>query len=62
MLVNEVMNVSPGIDTVLKSARMLSAMAVEVRYPGMSADEEDAGEALRSASAIREVSRGILGV
>jgi hypothetical protein len=49
------------IHDVLKFARILSAMAVEVRYPGMIADEEDADEALRSANAIREVSRGILG-
>ena len=60
MLVNEVMILNAGITVVLKHARILSAMAVEVRYPGMTADEEDAHEALCSAHAIREISREIL--
>jgi len=61
ILVNMVMTLNPVIHDVLKFARILSAMAVEVRYPGMIADEEDADEALLSAISIREVSRGILG-
>ena len=61
ILVNKIMTFSPAINSVLKFARILSAMAVEVRYPGMSADEEDAEEALRAANAICEVSRDILG-
>lgn len=35
-------------------------MAVEVRYPGMNADEDDAAEALRSVDVIRDVSRNAL--
>jgi HEPN domain-containing protein len=61
ILVNMITTLNPEIQGIVKFARILSAMAVEVRYPGMDADEEDAGEALRSAHAIREVSRGILG-
>ena len=60
VLVNEVIALNAEIGVVMKSARVLSAMAVEVRYPGMSADEEDAEEALRSADSIREVSKGLL--
>ena len=41
--------------------RILSAMAVEVRYPGMTADEDDAKESVRAVVAIREVVRVILG-
>jgi predicted rRNA methylase YqxC with S4 and FtsJ domains len=61
ILVNMIKTLNPEIQVVLKFARILSAMAVEVRYPGMVTDKEDAREALRSAHAIREVSRGILG-
>lgn len=60
ILVNAVMVHSPDIHAVLKYARILSAMAVEVRYPGMNADKEDADEALHSAEAIRDASRRML--
>jgi len=62
ILVNTVMVHSPSIYAVLKFARILSAMAVEVRYPGMNADEDDADEALHSADEIRDASRSILRV
>ncbi len=61
ILVNMIVSLNPEILGVMKFARILSAMAVEVRYPCMDTDDEDAGEALRSAHAIREVSRGIMG-
>jgi hypothetical protein len=35
-------------------------MAVEVRYPGMSADGDDASESLKAAVAIREAVLAIL--
>ncbi len=60
VLVKMIVTLHPTIHDVLKFARILSAMAVEVRYPGMSADEEDASEALRSANEICEVSKRIL--
>jgi len=60
ILVNMITALNPEIQGVIRFARILSAMAVEVRYPGMSADEEDAGEALHSANVIRDVSRDIL--
>lgn len=44
----------PDLVQILRDARILSAMAVEVRYPGMTADEDDAAESLRSAMVIRE--------
>lgn len=38
----------------------LSTMAVEVRYPGMSADQADAEEALRTCRDLRESLRQLL--
>ena len=40
----------------------LTAMAVEVRYPGMVADRKDAQEAVRTAEQIRGLLRASLGV
>lgn len=62
VLVNEIIVLNAEIGVVMQSVRVLSAMVVEVRYPGMSADEEDAEEALRSADSIREVSKALLGL
>jgi HEPN domain-containing protein len=47
ILVNEVTVHSPGIHAVLKFARILSAMAVEVRYPGMGGPENIPGYRMR---------------
>lgn len=60
-LINLLISQYPALQNVLHHARMLSAMAVEVRYPGMTADEEDAEESVNCAVAIREVVRGLLG-
>lgn len=49
-----------GLERILRFARILSAMAVEVRYPGMTADEDDAAESLKAATLIREAVREIL--
>lgn len=59
-LVVDVCRVYSGVETVISSARILTAMAVEVRYPGMSADMEDAEEAIRAALLIRDVCLKIL--
>ena len=59
-LVNLLSSRYPELQKVIHLARILSAMAVEVRYPGMTADEDDAEESVRAAVAIREVVRVIL--
>jgi HEPN domain-containing protein len=59
-LVNLLSTQYPELQKVIHLARILSAMAVEVRYPGMTADEDDAEESVRAAVAIREVVRVIL--
>ena len=60
-LVNLLSTQYPELLKVIHLARILSAMAVEVRYPGMTADEDDAEESVRAAVAIREVVRVVLG-
>jgi HEPN domain-containing protein len=59
-LVNLLSGQYQELQGILRHARILSAMAVEVRYPGMTADEDDASEALKSATAIREAVLAIL--
>jgi len=59
-LINLLSSQYPELQKVIHLARILSAMAVEVRYPGMTADEDDAEESVRAAVAIREVIRMIL--
>lgn len=58
-LLNHLMPLYPALSRVLHFARTLSAMAVEVRYPGMSADEDDASESIVAALAIRDEVRFI---
>lgn len=60
-LINLLTDQYSELQNVMRFARILSAMSVEVRYPGMIADEDDAEESLRAAMAIREVVRMILG-
>lgn len=45
----------PGLDA-------LTALGVEVRYPGLVADAEDAQEALRAARTVRRLVRAALGL
>lgn len=59
-LVNLLSEQYQELQGILRHARILSAMAVEVRYPGMTADEDDAAESLKSATAIREAVLAIL--
>lgn len=60
-LLNLLSSLHPELQKVIHLARILSAMAVEVRYPGTMTDEDDAEESVRAAVAIREVVRVILG-
>ncbi len=52
-LLNLLLPVEPQWSSLMQSAITLSVMAVEVRYPGMSADAEDAENAVQSAEIIR---------
>jgi len=59
-LLNLLLPVEPQWNVLLQPAITLSVMAVEVRYPGMSADAEDAESGLRSAETIRDAVRAAL--
>ena len=56
-LLNLLLPVEPQWGTLMQPAITLSVMAIEVRYPGMSADVEDAENAARSAKKIRNAVR-----
>jgi HEPN domain-containing protein len=60
VLLNQLLPFEAGFADLLQAARILSAMAVEVRYPGMAADVDDAAEALRSSGKIRNAIRAAL--
>jgi HEPN domain-containing protein len=62
MLLNQLLPFERGLSVLLQAVRILSAMAVEVRYPGMAADEDDAGEALRSSEKVRYAIRTIFDI
>lgn len=57
-----VVPLEPSWDQMRLALDRLTAMAVEVRYPGMVADQVDAAEAVRTAEQIRGLLRASLGV
>jgi HEPN domain-containing protein len=57
-----VIPLEPSWDQIRPALDRLTAMAVEVRYPGMMADREDAAEAVRTAEQIRGLLHASLGV
>ena len=61
-ILNVLAAVNISVDTLRDGANMLSTQAVEVRYPGVSADKEDALLALGAAEAIRRAMREELGI
>lgn len=62
ILLNQLLPFETGLTVLLQSVRILSAMAVEVRYPGIATDEDDAAEALRASEKIRDAIRSALGI
>lgn len=61
-LLRLVLPLIPELASLDKGLRQLTSMAVEVRYPGMSADKEDADIALRVAKDTRKLARRSLGI
>ena len=53
---------NPGWESLRSAVQGLSAFAVEVRYPGISVDQEIAAEALELCQEVRQKVRNILGV
>ncbi len=60
VILNQLLIFEASLSDLIQAVRILSAMAIEVRYPGMSADEDDAAEALRSSKKIRDAIRNSL--
>jgi len=54
-LLNLLLPVVPSWETLREALQRLTTMAVEVRYPGFSADIEDATEAVQTAERVRQI-------
>jgi HEPN domain-containing protein len=61
-LLNLALESAPELLTLRIGLQRLTDMAVEVRYPGMSADVEDATEALSTAESAPQALRRVLGL
>jgi HEPN domain-containing protein len=61
-LLNLVLPLEPLWESLRDELEGLTALGGEVRYPGMTADREDAEEAVRTAEHVRKVVRVSLGL
>ncbi len=61
-LLDLLLPVDPGLDTLRSHLRILTVFAVDVRYPGESADKAEAREALLLCRAVRRCLRLHLGL
>ena len=61
-LLNLVLPLEPSWEGLRGDLQGLTDMAVEVRYPGVAADAEDAAEAVRTADRVRNTVRAALGL
>ena len=59
-LLRLILPMEPSWEFLEKSLDVLTSMGVEVRYPGVAADMEDATEAVRLATQVRETLRQAL--
>jgi hypothetical protein len=61
-LLNLALLVEPTWEDLREGLQQLTDMTVEVRYPGLSADAEDAAAAVGVAARMRDVVRAALGL
>lgn len=61
-LLRLVLTLEPSWADLEESLHLLTSMGVEVRYPGMTADADDAAEAIRLAALVRDMARRALGL
>jgi HEPN domain-containing protein len=54
--------IEPGWGTLRSAAQLLTSLAVDVRYPGYTADKARAHDALRACRAVRDAARRSLGL
>jgi len=61
-LLNLVLPIEPDWEHLREGLQQLTDMAVEIRYPGLDADAEDAAIAIEVAKKVRETARAALGM
>ncbi len=61
-ILNLVLPTEPGWEHLRDELNGLTDLGVEVRYPGTSADAEDAASAVQTASKVRDLVRTSLGL
>jgi hypothetical protein len=62
VLLDLLLPIEPGWNTLRPAAQLLTSLAVDVRYPGYTADKARASDAVRACSAVRDVARQSLGL
>jgi HEPN domain-containing protein len=62
VILDLVLEVEPGWESMRPELNALTDLGVEVRYPGTFADEEDAAHALETARKVRDMVRSSLGL
>lgn len=62
VLLQLILPLEPAWAEMQEAVLLLTDMGVEVRYPGVSADLEDAQEAVRSAGMVRSAARRAMGL
>ncbi|MFH0965674.1 MAG: HEPN domain-containing protein [Planctomycetota bacterium] len=62
VILNLAVPLEPPWERFRRALDALTSLGIEVRYPGVSADREDATEALNTARAVREAVRSALGM
>jgi HEPN domain-containing protein len=61
-ILNLALPFEPSWEFLREDLERLTALGVEVRYPGMSADLQDADEAMRTAQKVRKMVRSALNI
>ncbi|MDZ4658120.1 MAG: HEPN domain-containing protein [Bythopirellula sp.] len=61
VILDLILAVEPTWSELRSSLNALTSLGIEVRYPGMFADKEDADEALKVARNVRRIVRVVLG-
>ena len=57
VLLDLLLPIEPDWNRLLSAAQLLTSLAVDVRYPGYTADKAKASDALRACSTVRDAAR-----
>lgn len=61
-LLDLILPLEPSWDRLRPALNALTSLGIEVRYPGTTADRDDAAEAIQTASTVRRLVRASLGL